>query len=80
MNVEEFQELQDKLTRLQRDKNRAEGALQGKKESLFNTFGVKSTKEAKTLLQELTKQEEELSEQFSQSLKEFEEAHGHTIS
>ena len=80
MNAREFQDLQDRVSKLQRDKDRAEGAISEIKKKMFEQFEVNNLEDAEKLLADLQKEESRTTILFESSLKEFEEVYGDSVS
>jgi len=72
IDVKEFQRLQDKVARLQREADKAEGALAEQMKRLKTEHGCESIEQAEKLLAELTEEQEAAEKQFSKASAKFE--------
>lgn len=77
--VQRFTELKRKVEQLQRDADRAQGAMNQIKERLKEEYDLDSLKEAADLLLELETEVEELAVAFAEDLKTFEEEYGELL-
>lgn len=75
-DVEQFLELKRKVERYQKEQERAAGAYDQLMSELASEFGCKSLKEAKRLLAEMEKTEQEQSKLLREGLAKFEEKWG----
>ena len=76
MDLKRFQALKDRAEALQREADRAAGALQQLKFRLKDEFNCKTLEEAEKLLQRLSKEQKEAEKTFNQALKIFEAEFG----
>jgi len=70
-DLNDVAELKDKVTRLQRDRDRASGALEEAMKSLAEEFGCKSLEEAEEKLEQMKVKEEDSRKRFETGLAEF---------
>ena len=70
--INKFQTLKKKVERLQRESDRASGALAQAEIQLKENFGCKTLKEAETKLRELEKQEDKAKENYEKAVSKFE--------
>jgi C4-type Zn-finger protein len=68
INLHEYQQLKSSLDRMQKESDRAEGALQQLKKQMKDEFGCSTIKEAKALVSDLDQQEKTTSKQYEQEL------------
>ena len=73
MDAEEFLQLKEKIARLQKEKDRADGALQRVMKEIREKHGVESLQEAENHLQKLELKREKASARFQKAFKSFEE-------
>lgn len=73
MILEEYQQLESKLKRLQSDADRAMGAREQILASIKKEFKVDSLEEAKILVKKLEKETEAAEREYEKSLKKFED-------
>ena len=76
MTPRELLDLKDERDKLQREADRAEGALQQIRERLQQEFEVSSLKEAERLLRKLEKEEQEAEREAEEKLTEYQEKWG----
>lgn len=70
-DLNDIAELKDKVTRLQRDRDRASGALEEAMKSLKEEFGCRSLEEAEEKLEQMKIEEEESRKRFETGMAEF---------
>ncbi len=75
-DLNDVAELKDKVTRLQRDRDRAGGALEEAMKSLSEEFGCKSLEEAEEKLEQMKMEEDKARKLFEASLAEFRKTWG----
>jgi len=73
MNAKDFLQLKEKIARLQKEKDRADGALQRVMKEIREKHGVESLREAEKQLQKLRTKKEKASARFQKASGEFEE-------
>lgn len=74
IDVEEYQELKETVERLQKESDKAEGALQQLKKQMKDEFGCSSIKEAKSLILSLEQEEKTTTKQYQAELTKFKES------
>ena len=70
--MKEFQRLKDRLDRLRRDRDRAQGVLDQLRATLKKEFDVKTLEEAEKLLRKLEREAKEQREEFQRELDKLE--------
>ena len=73
MNLQQFNELKEKMEGLKAEANRAEGALSQLRSQLKKEFDVGTFKEAEALLNKLEREEKTAEKEYESALKDFEE-------
>jgi hypothetical protein len=73
MTIREYQELRDRLERLQQDYNRCEGALDQHLKRLREEFGFETVEQATEALAGMEREEAEADQAFQQALRELDE-------
>lgn len=71
IGIQEFQQLKKNADQLQREADRAEGALQQLKQKLKEEFDCSSVKQAKKMLEELAAEEAKLTEAYGEAKEKF---------
>lgn len=71
-SVEKFTRLKKQVVRVQREADKAQGALDEIMKRLRKEFGSKTLVEAEKLLKRFTKEEKELERQFTKDFRSFE--------
>ena len=72
IDLKEFQRLQDKVARLQREADKAEGALAEQMRRLKDGHGCESIEQAEQLLGELEEEQVAADKQFAKAAETFE--------
>lgn len=80
MELDRYNQLKSNVDRLQREKDRAEGALSKLKERLQREYGIKSIKGAKSAVTRLKAEVKQAEGDFSSKLDEFEREWGEKLS
>ena len=73
IDLKEFQRLQDKVARLQREADKAEGALAEQMKRLKDDHGCESVEQAEKLLATLEKEQIAAEKQFTKAADKFEQ-------
>lgn len=79
MNLRRYTQLKEKAERLQRDADKAQGALEQVKEQISKEFGCQTIKAAKALAEELQAELEQTEQKYEQQLTRFEKEWGDEI-
>lgn len=74
IDVDEFQELKSTVDRMQKESDKAEGALQQLKKQMKDEFDCPTIKDAKQLVSELDQQEKQTTKQYQSELVKFKES------
>jgi len=76
MDAKEFLRLKEKIARLQKERDRAEGALQRVMKEFREKYGIEDLQEAEDRLRKLQSKKEKASARFQKASREFEEKWG----
>ena len=76
VDAKEFIRLKDRVESLQRKADRAEGALEQWRRQLHKEFDCHNVDEAKKLLVEMERQQQQLDEEYQKAVKIFERKWG----
>ena len=79
IDLKEFQRLKNKVTELQRDADKAEGALAEQMKRLKDEYGCESLERAEGLLAELTEEQEAAEKQYAKASTKFEKRWGEEL-
>jgi len=77
--VEKYQQYKTKVEQLERDKAKAEGALEHQLEQLKKDFNCADIASANKLLKKLNRESTEAAEAFDESVEAFEEKWGEVL-
>lgn len=78
--LDDFQELQRKIEKLQREADKASGAVEILKQRLKDEFGCLTLKEAKNLLEQMKQEEILKAKQITAAMKAFQKEHADLLS
>ena len=73
IDLEQYQKLKDKVDKLQRESDRAEGALEEVMKELASEFKCDSLSQAEKLATKLRKESDEAEKDYQEALDKFEE-------
>ena len=79
MNLDDFEKLQKRVATLQRDADKANGAVAQALSDLKAKYGVKSLEEAKALAEKLDKEADRISREYGEQREQFDETYGHLL-
>ena len=78
-DLNDLTRIKEQVDRLQREADKASGALEHAMVQLKEDFGCKTLEEGQKLLDELTQESKKAEDEFNKALKKFEDEWGDTL-